>query len=344
MNRRAIIITLMAVIALSAIILPICAQGPVAVAQAKPTPTPPPTYVISLKDGQFANAISFQRSGAELSATVEVSGSMVPKMYEVANIAHIDFPEPAQLDACTKLVADGKGADALRQIEPSLIYYSSFKDIPGSWWDALVRVKLRALQSLHRDAEVNALIGEMAQAAPPNSEQALRVKVLQASMLTQANPPHPEKALPIFEDVIKASKDPETLAYAWFYKADALYAQGENKQKYEDAVFAYLHLPVFYPDVKLLAPGVLVNTGRCFVHLEHWTDAQKAFNDVIAQYPDSEEAATAKSELKRVIAALPSPTPSPSPAASGSAAPAADASPAASPASAASPAASPATN
>ncbi len=270
------------------------------------------TYTMSFKDGKSIAATQFVRSGASIVATVQVSGSMVSVPYPIGAIERINFPEPGQIESCTKLVLDGKPNEALAQIKDTIDYYDSFKDIPGNWWGSAALVKLKALQDLHRDAAADELIDAMAKAAPPNSDASRLAAVLQASVEARAG--HPEKALPAYDDVINASNDDETLAYAWANKAAALYAL----QKYEPAVLAYLHVPVFYPDVKLLMPAVLMGCAKCYVHIEHLPDAEKSFNDIIAQFPATQEADAAKAELKKIAkpaeaAASPTPTPTPSP-------------------------------
>lgn len=313
---------------------------------AKPPPPPPPTFIVSFKDGRSVSATSFRRLGADIVATVDTNGQMSEFTYPIGSIDRINFPEPAQIDSSTQLVLDGKFDEAIAKIEPTIGYYQAFKDVPGNWWAQAARVKLKALQYLHRDTAANALISEMVSSAPANSEAARLAGVLQASIVARDG--HPDKALPVFESAITSSTDDETLGYAWAYKGASLYAL----QQFEPAVLAYLHVPVFYPDTRLLLPEILLGCGKSFVHIEHLPYAENSFNDVITQFPSSPEAVAAKAELKRIAktpeaTANPSPTPSPdsntsntsntnnssTPASSpgGSAAPAADASPAAQP-------------
>lgn len=310
----------------------LCPGGFPARAQAPtPKPAPLPTYTINFKDGKSVAATSFRRSGADIVVSVQVNDTMAELSYPVGSIARIDFPEPAQLDAATQLVLDGKDDDALAKINSTLNYYADFKDVPGNWWSAAALVKLKALQDLHRDAAADSLISEMAQSAPPDSDTARLASVLQASLVASGG--HPEKAMSVYDNVINSSTDDETLAYAWASKAASLY----DLQKYEPAVLAYLHVPVFYPDAKLLMPDVLIGAAKCYIHIDHLPDAQVAFNDVIAHYPASPQADVAKTELKKIVtpqdaAASPSPTPASSTDASSTPAPGAPASPAATPA------------
>ena len=306
------------------------AQAP-AVQQAKQPPAP--TVTIAFKDGRTVAASSLRRSGANVLANVPVGETMGEVAYSVDAIARIEFPEPGQLQTSTKLLLEGKAAAALKEIEPSFAYYEGYKDVPGNWWIAEALLKLKALQDLHRDTAADAVVAEMVQSAPANSDAARLAGVLQAANMARDG--HPEKALPVYDDVIKASTDDRTLAYAWANKGYGLYAL----QKFDPALLAYLHVPVFYPDERLLLPSVLMGSGKCYVHIENLPEAEKAFNDLVEQFPSSPEADAAKAELKKLPQTPPEATPTPTPdststtaSPSPEATPAADATPAASPA------------
>ena len=78
-----------------------------------------------------------------------------------------------------------------------------------------------------------------------------------------------EKALAICDGMIKESAKAEVLAEAWVRKGDVLLAQRE----WDDAVLAYLHVPVFYEDENLWMPPALLGSARAFRGLE---DMEKA--------------------------------------------------------------------
>ena len=288
---------------------------------ATPKPTPVPTVAITFKDGKSVAATTLRRSGPNILATVPAGDQMAETPYLVSNIAKVEFPEPAQMQTTTDLLLKGNDAAALTQIEPIIVYYESYKDVPGSWWAAAARLKLKAFQDMHRDAAADALIDDMVKSAA-NPEASRLAGVLQAAALARKG--EHDKAIAVYDDAIKSSTDDDTLAYAWVYKGASLYAQ----QQFDPALLAYLHVPVFYPDEKLLVPTVLLGSGKCYVRIENLPEAQKAFNDVIEQFPSSPEAIAAKAELKK----LPKPTPSPDSATPTPSPDAAAASPAPSPA------------
>ena len=79
-----------------------------------------------------------RRQGDQILATVEIAPAEQGKPaqvgelgYAVSQIAKIDFPEPPILRAAPDLIASGKAADALTQLEPVVKYYEPFRDAPG---------------------------------------------------------------------------------------------------------------------------------------------------------------------------------------------------------------------
>jgi tetratricopeptide (TPR) repeat protein len=252
-----------------------------------------PTVTIVMKDGKTIPTTAVRRSGDSIMATVPVGTGMGEVGYPLSGIARVNFPEPPQIKAATALLEQGKYAEALGQVEPIVQYYSNYKDIPGNFWAAAAKLKLKALVSLQRDKDAQAVLDEIVKSSN-DPESARLAKVLQAASWGRAG--QHEKAMAVFDDVISTSNDDETLARAWLGKGNSLYAL----QDFDGAILAYLHVPVFYSDQTLLMPAAMLGGARAMVHIEDLPDAQKTFNDLLEQYPSSPEAATAKSELKKI--------------------------------------------
>src|SRR5205823_9052895 len=95
-----------------------------------------------------------------------------------------------------------------------------------------------------------------------------------------------EKASPVFDEVIKDSKSPETLAVAWVNKGHALFAS----QQFEPALLAYLRVPAFYPEQKLILPQALLGAGRAFAGIGDGQKARETLNELLSGFPASPEA------------------------------------------------------
>jgi tetratricopeptide (TPR) repeat protein len=269
------------------------ARAQTAPAQSSGKAAQPPGVNITFKDGKTATATALRREGDNVMATVQVGTGTGEIGYAAGIIAKIDFPEPPQIKAATDLLEQGKPADALGQITPVLDYYSPFKDVPGNFWLPAARLKLKALVDLKRDQESTALIDEIVKASS-DPEAARFARVLVAA--NWARKGDHEKAIAVYDEVINAGTSEETLARAWLNKGISLLALKE----YDPALLACLHVPVFYPDQKTLMPQALLGSARAYAGVDDLPDAEKTFNELLSQYPNSPEAVTAKKELKKI--------------------------------------------
>ena len=257
---------------------------------------------ILLRDGKSITATSVRREGNNVMASVALnftaSSGAAPAGaaqigYPVSSIAKIDFPEPPQIKGARENLARGKAEEALTQIEPIVAFYQPFRDVPGNWWTPSALVKLNALVSLHREGEAEAMIAHLSQTgSDPEAALAARVQ-LAAGWARKGDS---SKALTVFDAAIKQSKTGETLAQAWVGKGNALLAGKE----FADALRAFLHVPVFYPEQKLVMPGALLGSAKAYLALEDAANGKNALGDLTIHYPESPEAAIAKEELQKM--------------------------------------------
>jgi TolA-binding protein len=86
------------------------------------------------------------------------------------------------------------------------------------------------------------------------------------------------------------------LADAWVTKGNLLLAQ----KQWDEALLAFLRVPVFYREEKLFLPPALLGTGRAYRRLDDFDRAKKTFNELIATFPKSAEAALAQTEVQKL--------------------------------------------
>lgn len=252
-----------------------------------------PGPVIFLKDGQTIKPISLRRAGANVMVTVPVAAGRAEIGYPVANLDRIEFPEPAGLKSAPVLLAQDKPAEALAAIEPVVREFDALRDIPGSPWSRAAVLKLNALVALGREAEAAPLVTQLA-SVPDNAEAARQVRVQQAVAAVRKG--EYKKALELYDTVIGESADHATLAQAWINKGRCLLALRE----WEDAGLAFVRIPALYPDQKLLFPPALLGTASAFAGLREFDEARRRFQEIVDTYPDSPEAAAARTELEKL--------------------------------------------
>ena len=258
---------------------------------------------ILMKDGRTIIAKSLRRQGDLIMATVEITPATTGDKsapaqtgevgYALAQINRLDFPEPAQMRTVPELILAGRMPEALAQIEPVVKFYESFRDAPGSWWDEAAMLKVEALQATGNYKDSEPLIDSLARSAG-DPETVRAAKVFIAAGLTRRG--EHAKAVEIFDAVLKDAIKPLTIATASVNKGQSQLAL----KQYESALLAFLQVPVFYPNQKLLVPQALLGSARAYYGLEDLTRAKAALDELLKDYGFSAQAADAKAELAKV--------------------------------------------
>lgn len=259
--------------------------------QAQPAATTGPTVVF--KDGKSIGTNGVRRSGNNLMVKVPIGSGLGEVGYPIDTVAKVEFARPPELKTVASLLSQNKAAEALAAINPVISSQRDLREVPGSFWPDAAVLKIQALVALDRDQELQPLLDELASSAS-DPETVRMARVQQAANWTRKG--EYDKALPVFDAVIKESNDPETLSQAWLNKAHGLL----EKKQWEPALLAYLHIPVYYPDYKLIVPAAMLGSARALVGLEDPGEAQKRYQELMDSFPASAEAATAKAEMKKL--------------------------------------------
>ncbi len=248
---------------------------------------------ITLKTGQKVDTTSLRRDGAIIMGSVQVGSGQGEIGYNVAQIARIDFPEPRGLRATADLLAASQPEKALAEIGPVENYYAAFREVPGSWWSQAALLKISVLSALQRDHEAENLAALVAQSAiDPETTRLARVALSEGLIRKRQF----EKALAYCDAAIKESTDARVLAQAWMRKGDAYFGM----KQWDDALLAYLHIPVFYEDETALVPEALLGSARSYRRIDDPERAKKTFNELLTNFPNSPQAALAAAELHKL--------------------------------------------
>ena len=259
-----------------------------------------PAQNIVMKDGKTIISKSLRRQGDTIMATVEISAATGDKPaqtgevgYALSQISRLDFPEPAQLRTVPELILAGRMPEALAQIEPVVKFYESFRDAPGSWWDEAAMLKVEALQATGNYKDSEPLIDSLARSAS-DPETVRAAKVFIAAGMTRRG--EHAKAVEIFDAVLKDATKPLTIATASVNKGQSHLAL----KQYEPALIAFLQVPVFYPNQKLLVPQALLGSAKAYYGMDDLVRAKATLDELLKDYGASAQAAEAKAELTKV--------------------------------------------
>ena len=262
-------------------------------AQSAPMNSPAPASgVILLKSGVKVSAEGLARKEDMLTVSVTTStGSTGTVSYNVADVAELDLPLPPEIASVPGLIAQGNAEQALALVSPLVDFQQTLRDIPGNYWARTALVKCSALTALNRGAEATALLNEIAgHSKDPEIQLAAKLQ------LTLLKPPKdPAETLAAYDAVIGQSFDPKTLTQAWIAEGDAHFAEHE----FDEALLAYLTVPVFYPDHNAQMPRALWGVAQSYAKLKDVPNQEKTLRELIAKYPDAPEASPAKAELMK---------------------------------------------
>lgn len=248
---------------------------------------------IELKTGQVIETTGIRLSGETVMGKITVGATTGEVGYAINAIAKINFPEPRALQIARDLLLQGQAEKALAEIEPVVKYYEPFKSIVGAWWGPAALVKASALAALKRDVDSEVLANQIRSASTsPEIARAAELRVAAGLIRKQQF----EKTAQICDAAIQESTDESVLAEAWTIKGDVFAAQKQS----DAALLAYLHVPVFYRDEVLFMPAAMLGSARAFRRLDDKTQARRTFTELIANFPKSAEASTAKKELEKL--------------------------------------------
>jgi len=252
-----------------------------------------PAQSILLQTGQRIETQGVRRESDMVMGKVQVGTGTGEVGYHLPQIAKVEFPEPRALKAASEFLVQGQPDKALAEINPVVTYYNPFKDVPGNWWAQAALIKVSILAAQQKEKEAEALAAEIEKSAKdPDMARAAQLKLIGALIRKSEF----EKAIGICDGALKSSTDPTTLATAWMAKGDALFAQKD----WDEALIAYLHVPIFYPDEKIFLPAALLGSGKAYRRLNDVERAKKSLNELVSTYPQSAEANAAQTELKKL--------------------------------------------
>jgi tetratricopeptide (TPR) repeat protein len=248
---------------------------------------------ISLKDGRSMTVSTVRRDGTNVKVPIQLGTTAGEMGYPVASIASIDFPEPPEIDKAQDLLTRRKADEVVNMLSPVLEAQQPFSDLPGNLWQQVAQLKLTALVVSGRDADADELIKQLSQSSTDPDTLSL-ARVLRAASAVRKG--DYELSLPVFEVAIKDSKNRETVVNAWLNKGHCHL----GLKQWEQAILAYLRLPVFFSEQRILIPQAQLGAARAMSGLGDPASAAAKYGEIINSYPKSAEAGLAKNELEKL--------------------------------------------
>lgn len=243
------------------------------------------------KDGSALPATELRLGPSGLVQEVKLSaGGSFERIYPLADLARVDFPEPEALDQAESLVAAGKGAEALPLLEPVTRQFAPFAKVPGSHWPRAALLRLQALLQGEDAPAISAAARELLQSGL-GADAAGLAKLALARLDARAG--NEALARAMLDEIVRDAP-PAIEARAWLLRGDLAAA----RDAHEEALECYLRIPVFHGTLDELMPAALLGSALAYQGRGDAPRARRAARELVETYPDSAEAARAKTELK----------------------------------------------
>lgn len=240
-----------------------------------------------LKDGRVLNEADVVLKGSNLVKALAGGGAEVS--YPIAQVVRLDWPEPAAIEEARQLEVAGKGADAEAKITPIYNQFAPFSKIPGSWWADAALIRARALLVQQKNEEAERAAREL-MSGSTDADTVAAAQLIMARIQMILNKADIADAM--LDEIMSKDASSEIEARAAILRGDIAY----GRKEFEKALEFYLLVPAFYGTEEAVMPVALLGSARSYRGYGDPARAERAYLDIIVTYPDSAQAALAKTE------------------------------------------------
>lgn len=250
---------------------------------------------VTTTDGQVFSNTTVRKVGSNIMIQMVMPGGGSMEMgLPIARIAKVSFTEPPELDKASDAADTSNAAEVLALTEAYVSKFGDLKEVPGSWWPQMARLRLFALASSGKDADAAALAREIGAINNPASESLARGGALFGPLASGDT-----AAVIVGAKSLPSVGGDAGSALAQLALGRALLA----KKDYQAAIRAFLTIRVFYPSPALLQPAALLGAVKAYQGLKDDKRALRTLNEIVDNYPSSPQAP----EAKKMIDLLPKP-------------------------------------
>lgn len=250
---------------------------------------------VVLKDGNHINALDLQIGDGKITRSITLSnGQKAQATVNFSDIDHLEWSDPQELQDARTLLSQGKTKEALAALDKGKAFFKQFKGIKGNPYDDILFAQLEALdQAGDFDTLIRVLPEAKAIRWDDTHKMKLRIIQLNVDRRTSSDM---DAILSQAEGLLADTTDSSVAARLWITMGD-IYTK---KEQFEDAMNAYLHVPVFYGTQIALVPQAELMAARSLVSMERYKDAGAMFQRIAETYKGSEVGNTAQKEFLTV--------------------------------------------
>lgn len=208
-----------------------------------------------------------------------------------ADIDRMEWPEITQVMDAQKLLAEGKSKEAVDTLQKAKVLFKAFRTIKGNPYND---VSFSLVEVLDQSGDFDGLLAALpeVEAMRWDGDKELKLRVIKLNVDRRISPDQ-DAILGRAELLLQETDDAAICARLWMTIAEI----HSRKERYEQALDAYLHVPVFYGSQGALVPQAELSAARVLVKMERMKDAVVFYGRLQQQYAGSEIAETAKKEM-----------------------------------------------
>ena len=266
----------------------------ISVVWAAPVPAPAQTLIFQTGSVELAD-VTISGTNVQRKAK-RPDGSEATQSIPAANIVRVDFPKPDELSAADDLMLKGKYDEAFQKAKTVQDLHRLWKDKPGSWY---AQAALGVAESLLRQNKYDESARLMSELRNMTLSSNLQIRVTMLDALEQFQKGITGPALAKIKPLTKGAEGAETLARLYLLIGDIQF----KREAFEEALDAYLQIPVFYGAEAAFLPAADLGAAKCLARLSRLQDATDSFSRIIERYAGTPEADAAKNE-KAAVAKL----------------------------------------
>lgn len=246
-----------------------------------------------LKDGSRLPAQDFKIEGGKIVRTVKLQGDKTATtVLATSNIAELVWPYSAELTESRSLLSQGKTEDAIAVLKTGKEFFEVFKDVKGGK-DLYRDLFFSYVEALAQGGKFDETVGLMPslQKLSLSKEQEVQLKVLKLNVERQTSSDY-VSIIAQANNILTDTNDSSVSAAVWDIIGDV----HDKKKEYEEALMAYLRIPVFFGTQMQRVPAAEMKAAKMLIKMRRFEDATTFLTRLVESYPGSAVAEAAAKE------------------------------------------------
>ena len=202
------------------------------------------------------------------------------------------FPEPPELSKAIEAASRGNAKAVLSFTGDYVANQGDLKDLPGSWWPEMARLRLLALAALGKDFECADLARQIGAVKNPSMDSLARAGTLFAPLSSSDL-----TAVLVGAKALPRLGGDQASALAQLALGKALL----KKKDFPGALRAFLTIKVFSPSLGILQAPSLDGAAEAYLGLKDEKRAMHSYEDIVQNWPESPQAPEAKKHVESLV-------------------------------------------